>query len=333
MLALPKKWVKEMELSSGDEVTVKINEESALNISPLKKNKNNKKEEATIETSLTDNDGNIVRKLISTYVLGYNIINIKAKEGKLSSKQRDTIKIIVRGSLIGAEVISDSLDMITIQVLISFTELNVENAIKRMFLIANSMQKDSIESLNKLDKDAAKGVIKSDDEVDRFSLYIIRQLKMAIENKQILKEIGLEKTIDCLAYRLIVKSIERIADHSSRIAKGVLLIQKPLNKEILEEINKMNEFAIKLVEESALSLYKRQYKNADSIVDKAKSIEEMKQNILDEVKIKELDKVQVISLILEDIQRIAEYSSDVAEMVLNITAEKVILKNPKRSLD
>ena len=95
----------------------------------------------------------------------------------------------------------------------------------------------------------------------------------------------------------------------------------------------MNEFAIKLVEESALSLYKRQYKNADSIVDKAKSIEEMKQNILDEVKIKELDKVQVISLILEDIQRIAEYSSDVAEMVLNITAEKVILKNPKRSLD
>ena len=332
MLALPKRWVKEMDLSSGDEVTVKIDEESALNISPLKKNKNNKKEEATIETSLADNDGNIVRKLISTYVLGYNVINIKAKEGKLSSKQRDTIKIIVRGSLIGAEVISDSLDMITIQVLISFTELNVENAIKRMFLIANSMQKDSIESLNKLDKDAAKGVIKSDD-VDRFSLYIIRQLKMAIENKQILKEIGLEKTIDCLAYRLIVKSIERIADHSSRIAKGVLLIQKPLNKEILEEINKMNEFAIKLVEESALSLYKRQYKNADSIVDKAKSIEEMKQNILDEVKIKELDKIHVISLILEDIQRIAEYSSDVAEMVLNITAEKVILKNPKRSLD
>ena len=164
MLALPKKWVKEMELSSGDEVTVKINEESALNISPLKKNKNNKKEEATIETSLTDNDGNIVRKLISTYVLGYNIINIKAKEGKLSSKQRDTIKIIVRGSLIGAEVISDSLDMITIQVLISFTELNVENAIKRMFLIANSMQKDSIESLNKLDKDAVRDYLKANPE-------------------------------------------------------------------------------------------------------------------------------------------------------------------------
>ena len=49
MLALPKRWVKEMDLSSGDEVTVKIDEESALNISPLKKNKNNRKDQKRIK--------------------------------------------------------------------------------------------------------------------------------------------------------------------------------------------------------------------------------------------------------------------------------------------
>ena len=44
--------------------------------------------------------------------------------------------------------------MITIQVLISFTELNVENAIKRMFLIANSMQKDSKTRLKEIRVDS-----------------------------------------------------------------------------------------------------------------------------------------------------------------------------------
>ena len=65
-------------------------------------------------------------------------------------------------------------------------------------------------SLRENNVELAQEVIKSDDEVDRFSFYIVQQLKIAIKNEYLLKEIGLEEPRNCLGYRLI-KSVERVA--------------------------------------------------------------------------------------------------------------------------
>ena len=75
----------------------------------------------------------------------------------------------------------------TLQVLLSYPELSVKNVLKRMFLIAESMHRDSIGRWSSCDKDTAAAVTKSDDEVDRFSLYAIRQLNMAVQNDFILE--------------------------------------------------------------------------------------------------------------------------------------------------
>jgi phosphate uptake regulator len=42
------------------------------------------------------------------------------------------------------------------------------------------MHKDAMSALTELNRELAKEVIKSDDEVDRFSLYVLRNLMMAI---------------------------------------------------------------------------------------------------------------------------------------------------------
>ena len=47
-------------------------------------------------------------------------------------------------------------------------------------------------AVRELNYNLAKEVIKSDDEVDRFSLYILRNLGMAIQNGRMLREMGLE---------------------------------------------------------------------------------------------------------------------------------------------
>ena len=46
--------------------------------------------------------------------------------------------------------------------------------------------------------DLAAEVIKTDDEVDRFGFYIIRQLKIAIQNEHMLKEMGFGNSRNCL---------------------------------------------------------------------------------------------------------------------------------------
>ena len=130
---------------------------------------------------------------------------------------RDAVRELVRRNLVGTEMIADGSDNITLQVLLSLPELSVNTAIRRMYLIASSMHKDAMSALAELNYELAKEVIRSDDEVDRFSLYIFRNLVMATQNGRVLREMGLKNPSDCLSYRVAVKSIERIADHAYNI--------------------------------------------------------------------------------------------------------------------
>jgi len=331
VLALPKKWVEEMGLRPGDQVVVVRQSNTSLIITVKgAASFGGDRGEVTIELSQKDKAGSIVRKLISLYLLGYNIIHTRGKEGVLTSTQRDVIKEAVRRHLIGTEVVADSTEGTTLQVLLSYPQLNVENALRRMFLIAASMHKDAVLALRKLGKDSAKGVIKTDDEVDRFSLYVIRQIKMAVQNDRILKEIGLTTPRDCLGYRLIIKNVERVADHACRIAQEVLLIEKPLDESILAKITQLSDFALKLFEESGIALFKRDYDAADEIVDKAKLFVEMEKDLLATMERgKPIESYHTIRLIIEDIRRTAEYASDIAEITLNMTAEQVVVKQEK----
>lgn len=86
------------------------------------------------------------------------------------------------------------------------------------------MHSDVLRVLRESDEKLAQDVIALDDEVDRFSLYVIRQLKMAVQNERILREIGLSNPRDCLGYRIIVKFVERIADHATYIGESVTYI-------------------------------------------------------------------------------------------------------------
>ena len=53
------------------------------------------------------------------------------------------------------------------------------------------------------------------------------------------KELELANPREILGYRLITKSIERIADHAVSIAKEVLELKGKINPETLEMISKM----------------------------------------------------------------------------------------------
>jgi phosphate uptake regulator len=322
MLALPKKWVKEMGLDAGDSVAVEKQGDSSLMVTPRVGKISTTKAEAWIEVAPKNKTDAIVRRLIAIYLLGYSTIHVKAKEGLLTSTQRDAVKEASRRHLIGTEIIADSREGITLQVLLSYPELSVKNVLKRMFLIAESMHRDSIRALVKLDMDTASAVTKSDDEVDRFSLYAIRQLNMAVQNDFILREIELKNRRDCLDYRLIVKSVERVADHANKIAEGVLHIDGQVSQAIIEKILKMSEFSVGLFEKAGLALSKGDYESADNVVEQAKEAEGLQEDLLNLIeKTKESESDQVLPLIVEDIRRTAEYAADIAEVVINMNTE------------
>jgi phosphate uptake regulator len=231
--------------------------------------------------------------------------------------------------LMGSEIISDSVDGITIQVLVNLLELTIDGAFKRMLHLAKSMLRDSLLAVKEANLDLAKEVIDSDDEVDRFGFYIIRQLKIAISNEYMLKDMGFTNARQCLGYRLIVKNIERTGDHAVLIAKDLLEFKKSVRREAMEKIDDLYEFAISVLDQACLALFKEDFNQAELAIKKSSEVSKYEKRILESIKsIKDEEEAYRIRRMSENIIRIAEYASDIAEIVLNMNIEKM-LRKPK----
>lgn len=328
IVSLPKQWITDMGLKQGDQVTVVRQGVSNLQIVPLKHhNKPVGTEEATIEIKPEDEDSAIVRRLISLYLFGFTIINIKSKVGRLKPSQRNAIKNAVKGILMGTEITADSVEGLTIQVLINLFELSVDGALKRMLIIAKSMQNDALLAQEEANIELAKEVINSDDEVDRFSFYIMRQLKIAIQNEHMLNEMGIESPYQCLGYRLIVKNIERVGDHATEIAKDLLEYKKPIKKSVLEPIHDMNAFTLSVLDEACLSFFMKDANQAEKAVRKSAEISKYEKKVQESMKtLRDAEEIYRVRRMSENIRRISEYSSDIAEIVLDVTIEKTLRK-------
>ncbi|MSV33200.1 MAG: phosphate uptake regulator PhoU [Nitrosarchaeum sp.] len=327
IVSLPKQWVMDLGLKQGDQIRMRRKDSSTLEIYPPKfETRSQKKEEATIEID-DEETSSIVRKLISLYFLGYKTINIKPKTGRLGPNQRNAVKEAVKRMLMGSEIISDSSGGITVQVLVNLLELSVDGAFKRMIHLAKSMSNDAILAMRENNLELAQEVINTDDEVDRFGFYIIRQLKIAIQNEHMLKEMGFRNARDCLGYRLVVKNIERTGDHAAFIAKDVLEFKKPVKKDIVEKIEEMNEFALSVLDDSCLALFKEDYVQAEKTIEKTNEIIKYEKRVRDASKsLKDDEEIYRIRRMTENIRRISEYASDIAEIVLNMNIEKSLKK-------
>ena len=326
VLSLPKMWVTQTGLEKGSPLLVRQEEDGSLAILPPELRKLEKKEDALIKISPEDSSEAIVRKTVSVYLLGYNIIHIRAKDQQqeILSTQRNAVKTFARNMLVGTEIVIDTSKELTLQVLLNYPELSVPSALRRMSIITASMHKDAITALRNIDYQLAEDVRATDYEVNRFHLYIIRQLKIAIQNPRIITEIGLKVPQDCLGYRLITKMVERTADHATNIAKYVQRLKRKLDEEFLQAIQEMNKVAISSFETAIDSLFKRDFRLADSVIAKANTIASLEKEALLSSKETDIEEAANIRLVIESVRRIAEYSMDIAEVVLNMTAESVI---------
>jgi len=328
IVSLPKEWIMDLGLKQGDQVTIVRQGTSTLQITPSKRHtKVIETEDATFEINLDDESPGIVRKLVSLYFLGFKTINVKPKSGRLKPSQRFAVKDAVKRVLMGTEIIADSTDGITIQVLINLFELSIDGAFKRMLLIAKSMQNDALLALEEANFDLANEVINSDDEVDRFSFYIIRQLKIAIQNEHMLKDMGFENARSCLGYRVIVKNIERVGDHAVGIAKDLLEFKKPVRKSVMVEIREMSHFSLSVLDEACLSLFKKDFSQAEIAIQKSADITKYEKKVFESIKsLRDDEEVYRVRRMVENIRRISEYASDIAEIVMNMTIEKTLRK-------
>ena len=188
------------------------------------------------------------------------------------------------------------------------------------------MQRDAVAALGTLDRDMAKQIPKIDDEVDRFGLYIVRQLKWAVQHPALVEKIGLRTPVECLGYRMITKSVERSADHAVRVAENTLSLQEPLGSAFMRETQILSQVSYKTMDSALKALFSHDYQLAESVILEKEAISSLENKLVERLLKEKLPAgdLSAVRLILESLRRIGEYATDVAEVVLNLTAEKTL---------
>ncbi|MCX8161414.1 MAG: hypothetical protein N3E44_00250, partial [Candidatus Bathyarchaeota archaeon] len=274
--------------------------------------------EAFVEVDEAVDMDRIFRMIVGLYLVGYQAIKVRFI--KRYSEVRNRLVEFIRRKLLGVEVVDEKINEVTLQTFIEFREFPSIKLITRMMTITQSMLNDSIQALMDMDAELAKDVIERDDNVDRLYLLSVRQLKKAVEDRNILRELEIRDFRHVLGYRLITKSIERAADHAARIADISAKIHEPITDKLRSIMIELAKYANTMLENSWRALIKMDMDLANETISSRRwmlsMVEEASLMILESYKDPKI--VVNLSLVLESLKRIAEYACDIAEIVINL---------------
>ena len=314
IITLPKEWINTSKLQKNDRIGILPQSDGTLLITPkIYREQTQRLKEFEIKDDIKETY--LYRQLIGAYISGYNSIKIISFSGISGSIQK-IIKHFCQ-TTIGQEVIEETDISITLKDLLNPTEMPLNNTIRRMEIVAKSMHKDVMASLEKKDKILSEDAIQRDNDIDRLHWLVARQYNIILKNASLAKK--MEITIGKLSTSfLISRTIERIGDHIVRIANNVItLIDEKVEQNIIDNINSTSQIAIDTFNKSISSFFKGDIKAADDVIESVKKLEQ-RCNKINTLAIQQKGTIVVsFGYIVESIRRIGKYAEDISEHVIN----------------
>jgi len=344
VISLPKEWVRDIGLEKGSEVALKLQNDASLALVPRKitegrgEDEKPKLKEHLVIVKPKEDPRSLCRKIISLYVASADVIRIRFRDDEGSSRHKVSIKKLARDTLLGLEIVDETPDEITLQTLINQPEF-LQTAIRRMAIRALSAIRDAILALRNVDQGGIQSVIDAYNDVNRSSLYVIRQLGFGLEHN-LFKESGFRTPKEFLGYGIVCNDIKGIADDAVNIANRItafkgLIERNAFKGEIVDEelYSRTLSFfssAHELFEESLKAMLESDYEHADEMISKLESLVTLEEDLVLLMSNKNLNVSPVCGLILDSSRRIVECSRNIAGITLNRTVEEISsIKNSK----
>jgi len=338
---LPKEWVEDLGLTRGSEIAFNIEADSTLTLVPRKimekegREDSSKPKEYYINVDPKEPTESTLRMIRALYAIGADIIRIRIKNVSNSIKYKNEIKNLARDNFLGSEVIDETPDEITLQILIKYSEFPIEKAVRRMAIVALAANRDAVAALKDRNLSLFDSVFSSRNDVNRLGLYIVRQLKHGIE-RNLYRELGFKTPKEFLLYRIAVKDIENIGDNALNVVNsigslqkliddGTLFIKEPIDEEIYSQLLSFMNRAHEIYNDSIKALFKRDYHDAEKLIEKRDALQSLENELIMLMASKKMDPgiASILRLIFDSLRRIMDYSRDMAELTLNRTVEEM----------
>lgn len=316
-VSIPKEWATDNGVEAGTEVAFYPDGDSLL-LSPHRG-------DGIVEGTLDIGDlhgRDLTRAVVTMYVSGFDVIRLET--GQITAEQRRSVRDATQG-LVGLEVVEETGENVVLQDLLDSGQLSVHNAVTRMRLIATTMLADAVRALIEDDDDLAADVIERDDDVDRLWFMVSRVFRSTLRNPGAAAEIGLGREA-CFDYHSSARQLERIADHSAKIA-NIALDLGEIPEEVAGALDALHEDAVAVVERAMDAFLEDESDRATRLANQAREdVEAIDEHTrrADE-KIRSLDdahQAQFLGLVVDSLSRTADYGGNIAETALQKAAPR-----------
>ncbi len=341
IISLPKEWVQDIGLKRGSEIAFNLEPDQTLSLVPRKireksdENEGTKLKEYYISVDPEENLQSTLRLLQALYVISADIIRVHFRGKGDVTKCKTTVKNFAKDAFLGSEIIDETSDEVTIQILVKHSEFPIEKAVRRMVIVALAAHRDVLLALKDGTKELFQNVVNAEHDSNRLGQYIVRQLKFGIEHNMY-RELGFRTPKEFLLYRIIVNDIKDIGENAISIMNSLTTVQKlvddqvlflkePIDEEVFSQMNNYNTLAHQFFEEATRAMFKRDYNDAEALIPKRQSYVKLENDLIRLMSSKKMDPniSAILRLVMDSSKRILDYGQDVAELTLNRTVEEL----------
>lgn len=313
IVSIPKQWAEELGINEGSEVAIEKLFDGSLKIFPIS-GKPREMHTSNLYFSCSESDEVIARTILAHYLAVAKEIRIATSD--VSCKER-ILKIVgyLKSKVLGLEVVEETANELILGIIVDFNFSNLLSARHKMLKTLYSMVEDIANSISNKNTNILNDIFKRDDLLDRLYLYSIRYITAVVSTTETQEKISPQLLPH---YALIAKSLERIGDHVSAIAKNLkefmenekAKAEQLVNIEtFLREVKNLLDMISQLSEKFDYSVLVEATSKAINLLNKES---ELRKGIA--------ESSLYYSYIVESCRRIVAYSIDVLESILDIAA-------------
>lgn len=306
-VCLPRDWAKKKGLEKGSLVCLDVTSEGKLIVDA-----DYNAEPPTRATALAVGPY-LGREIIGRYLLGYDTIDIEAKD-RIDSAVRTVVKSTA-SSLSGLEIFEETSSKISLHSLMQQPSTAPQKILQRNNAIVSGMIRDAANSFIYGDVELAKNVIARDDESNRMYFLLVRILRTVIQNPRLNEKLGITP-IECLDYRLAASLIEGIGDACVQVASKALALNGfKFSGELQKLLIELQTTCSQAHDQALKSFVDKDIALAESVRNLRGSIDVTYSNVEKAAKESSVDLMPQILATASFLRQIYEHSVDIADLV------------------
>src|ERR1700758_1958312 len=319
IVSLPKDWVEEVSLKQGDIVSFRRESDGGITVYPgLTKERENHR--YIIDADLCDGPNLLTRIITANYLTGHDTIQITSKK-ELSSRHLEEVRAVSR-RLTGLGIVEQTLKSVTLQSFVDPTKFPIYGLMRRLQIILNSMLEQAVKSVVEGRVAMADEVLHMEEEADRIYWMIIRQLLLAVLDRRVAKEVGIEGPMHVVGNRVIAKSLEQMADSAAHVALEAQKLKgeaKNVDPKITKGLLQLSDKVRSLIEDSFNALMKGDLKKSNECIERVEACETLERSLTADLmkSVKEVNLAVGLRAIIWDVGQMARDSVSIAEVGIN----------------